>query len=508
MAGSLAIDRFRITGVSPGDHAAADRLRALLGRVRRGALSRRIAAALGEYGTDDRRVIVLRRVDLALTEARIDDADALVSQLSEGIAAAVSLVARRAPGESVAVFASAGVRLAAFVAALTRGEAWDRWWFADFDGMRHLPVSSAIRAALLRDPATGWEALRALEPVELGRVTAALSAIDAELALDGLAPALEETDDPEIWAEAFEQPVVFVPEARRTPFPATLHDLAIFARARGRPLPRSAVAALLLRALLFGSDAAPAGVAAAIRSGAAGRLAAFVPAAPLESIARIAVLPPLLRARIAEAVEASVAADARVAIPVPGYTRFGGILLLWPHLPEFDAEALPDGPGDKAGLLALIALSALFGPAGSRDALADPVLRSAFGVEPRADLIALAEWLDGVAPSAMPAAALSSREAGLPPAFRARTRQVRAAKALGLAALADFARRLPGFAAASLPFLRTNLLGVGARVFADEETVRAVLDRPPLDVLLGISGLGDRSVDVAGGRRLELERAR
>lgn len=65
-----------------------------------------------------------------------------------------------------------------------------------------------------------------------------------------------------------------------------------------------------------------------------------------------------------------------------------------------------------------------------------------------------------------------------------------------------------GLAAASLPFLRTNLLGVGARVFADEETVRAVLDRPPLDVLLGISGLGDRSVDVAGGRRLELERAR
>jgi hypothetical protein len=509
VAGSLAIDRFRIHALAPGDHRAADRLKALLGRIKRGQLSRRVAAALGDYGADDRRVIVLRRVDLTLAETRIDDADTLARQLAEGVAAAVSLVASRAPSESVAIFASAGARVAALVTALARGDAWGRWWFADFDGLRHLPVSSAIRAALLRDPVAGWEALCALESAELVRVTATLSTIDAELALEGLAPVLTEADDPEVWVEAFALPSIPVPALVQTrQASALLHDLAVLARDRPEPLPRSAIAALRLRALLASGEATLAEVAATIRAGAARRLAMLAPTAPLGDIARLVALAPQARARIAEALEAGLAVDKRAELPAPGYTRFGGILLLWPHLPAFDPEALPEGPGERAGLLALIALAALFGSAGSRDALADPVLRTAFGVDPRADTIALAEWLGSIPASAIPTPTISSRATGLPPAFRARTRQVRGTKALGLAAVADFARRLPGFAAASLPFLRLNLLGIGARVLVEEETVHAVLDRPPLDVLLGISGLADRSVLVGGGRRLDLERAR
>src|SRR5690606_32100209 len=73
--------------------------------------------------------------------------------------------------------------------------------------------------------------------------------------------------------------------------------------------------------------------------------------------------------------------------------------------------------------------------------------------------------------------------------------------------LLGLAQRLPGFAGASPGFLRDNLLGAGGSALIGREQIRVRLERPPLDVLLGMSGLADRETRLADGRLLILERS-
>lgn len=71
--------------------------------------------------------------------------------------------------------------------------------------------------------------------------------------------------------------------------------------------------------------------------------------------------------------------------------------------------------------------------------------------------------------------------------------------------LRRFAYRLPGFAGASLPYLHANLLaGAGT---LDPESGRLQLARPPLHVLLNLTGIGRGTVQWSGppGRRFMLD---
>jgi hypothetical protein len=155
----------------------------------------------------------------------------------------------------------------------------------------------------------------------------------------------------------------------------------------------------------------------------------------------------------------------------------------------------------------MLSLAALFGRSRSALTLQDSVVRSAFEIDQRATLNELVSWFAQLPGNLFAGQTKLVREASLPAIFSEQRPQHRMIRALGLSALADFALRLPGFGAASLPFLRDNLFGCGANVLVTPDIVRAVVDRPPLDVLLSISGLADRSVEVCPGRRLELERA-
>jgi hypothetical protein len=231
-------------------------------------------------------------------------------------------------------------------------------------------------------------------------------------------------------------------------------------------------------------------------------LAQTVPAIETATLARLLSLPPRARAEIATALD-----SCELSQTAPLFTPFGGIFLLWPHLPSVEPERLPPGPGRPDGLLAMLSLAALFGRSRSALTLQDSVVRSAFEIDQRATLNELVSWFAQLPGNLFAGQTKLVREASLPAIFSEQRPQHRMIRALGLSALADFALRLPGFGAASLPFLRDNLFGCGANVLVTPDIVRAVVDRPPLDVLLSISGLADRSVEVCPGRRLELERA-
>jgi hypothetical protein len=73
--------------------------------------------------------------------------------------------------------------------------------------------------------------------------------------------------------------------------------------------------------------------------------------------------------------------------------------------------------------------------------------------------------------------------------------------------LRELGYRLPGCANASADYLRANLLSCAARVECDGDALRVDLGRPPLDVLLVLSGWKRAECTLPDGRRLSLREA-
>jgi len=107
----------------------------------------------------DDAVCFIRRIsfDLALDVARHDDgqlASTLAAHVARQVAAQVTHLAREDPdGADAVLFPDRHAYVAHFIEDLLAGRAWDRWYHAEFDGLRSLLPSQAIREALVREPA-------------------------------------------------------------------------------------------------------------------------------------------------------------------------------------------------------------------------------------------------------------------------------------------------------------------------------------------------------------------
>ena len=142
------------------------------------------------------------------------------------------------------------------------------------------------------------------------------------------------------------------------------------------------------------------------------------------------------------------------------------------------------------------------------------MLRDVLCLPPVPDPDELEGWLQALTPADIDALAAmgirpsrtDGRWLATPAAMRDRPRVRAAVQGLANAALRDLTNRLPGFSEASAPFIWRNLLNVGATITVEGEGLRATLERPPLDVLLAMSGLADRAMLLADGRELQLER--
>jgi hypothetical protein len=504
MSGTLTIRQMRIAGVADAMRGTHDRFRAAIGRLDAARLGSTLRSALSDAAPDDQRVIVLRRLAIAVDGAEIDDPDGMARLIARGIAAAVRRLEASCPAsDTIVSFDSPAAQLAAFVRIRAAGQPCDSWWLAGFDGLSALPQSSAIRAALLRDPATGLAALALMPAMDRIRPLAVLSAADTCLLLDTFAATPGEIDEEHLWRVIFALP--------RAPLFLSLDQAMIHALAElaGSLAPAtaggSALPILGLKIRAERSSARPA-ISAAVAGGAAEQLQTLLGDAPREALARLAMLPAPARAAMARGMAASPDAANEIR---SGFTPFGGILMLFPHLPPLAGARLANTIGEPEGVAALLGLASLWGRAGAARAIDDPMLRATFGVDRRAGLDAFAHWMRASRLPDRPAPPVSAGDdAGLPAPLGRQRRPAAALVAIGRDALATFARKLPGFSASSLRYLHANLLDVGAQVTEEGETVRAVLERPPLDVLLSISGLADRTAPLAGGRTLVLERAR
>ncbi len=497
-APALAIRRFALTVAAPAAGAAG------AASLATEAVREHLADALGERlaGAPDDRLLLIRRVELDLTltagesSRRIADriADALVAAIERGSAAGAGAEPAMNADEPAPFFASPSARVAAFLATLADGRGGDAWWFRSFEGVRLLPASAAARTILLRDAAAIATVFAAIDPAARHRLVALLDAADAALLLDALADLPSAPAGDGEW-------IALAGALRRASasaaLPRAVEALMILAANGTAPI-GGAVAGAARAASLFLAGAPPrrSGPRAIARRGVAGDTAG-----PERRTAR---LPRALRAALLAPPEETGPADAFA----PLFSPFGGYAMLLPALLEIDLTSLSREWPDledcaPESILQLLILAAA---AGERRLLDDPFWRALLALPPRLTLVDLADWLN----SASPLASIGRVPGGLRgvalPAGLGPPRIRRAIAALARKVLRRFAGRLPGFASASAAFLRTNLLGAGATLEIAGAVVQVRLERPPLDVLLAITGAGERELLLPGGRPLRLER--
>jgi len=491
----FVIRRLRLAFETPSAGSSRDVAQEAAAALRAG-LADRIAARFSERD-DDGRVLLIRRVDVDLDFAVGEPLDTLVDRVVAAIGLAVAKA--RETGAAALIIENQARFTTAFLVALLDGEAWNSWWFRGFQGLRALSVGAAVRTALSRDWGSAVAVLSACPQATRAILWDRLEESDARTILSALASdstgAPRDEDWPILVDAVLESP-------SRSVAVAALAAVIEVAATTGRREIGGVIAVARLLAHSRGKLQERLAVARALADPQARETHGRPP--------HLGALPePLLRAA-ARRLEAAGASDAGV-----GRWRVSPLMGFALLLPFLDPLAVNDDDwpdpahgASATGLLRLLVLSACAGS--SRRLWRDPFWRDFFGAPGALDDAAIAVWGRNAGVSRWrsihvdPAASVSRP---LPRALAPGTAARRTLGAIAGAALAAFAGRLPGFAGASHAFLRDNLLCAGGAALLDRRFLRVRLARPPLDVMLGMTGLADREVDLADGRRLMLERA-
>ncbi len=488
VAHRLDIRRLAVTCLHAADHPSPDmvqrRLHDLLGGIG-DELGEAVAPFAAGQG-----VWLLRRVEVDLSLDLDAPADACrrlwARSLAHGIAGQLD---RSADG--VVFFADRTAHLARFLLDLATGDAWSLWYHRGFSGLRSLPLPMALRTAVLAEPERGLAALASLPMGDLARVLDALGAIEAGRILDELraAPMAEALPILLGHLEADGWPPLSPGCPNRLALALTIHLPAAGIAACARVVARLRHLRMVGGDPLAGSD--PVSLCRELSTREAGMLL------PVLAVA------PALRARLAKAVAPSTPVSALTACR---HTPFGGpfmLLRLLDELPEDGLASWPEIDGAPAAVaVRALVLAAAVGPADSLALLLDPVWRELLRLPPSMLPASLGHWCAGIDP-ALPrrwrrrlAGVPRGRGRALPPAL---CRDPMLDRAIGAACrwlLGRLAHRLPGFAGSSPAYLRANILGVHARLEVDEGRWRVTLSRPPLDVVLAMTGLARGRIDL------------
>lgn len=417
----------------------------------------------------------------------------------------------------VRYFADQSAYLAEFLRERAAGSAWSAWYFAAFDGLRALPLASALRTALVASPELGLAALLALSAPERWRVLAALTPVEARRTLGGLvehggpgaAPALEV-------ARAIGSLVARDAEASfalgETPWRLALAAYVEASRLGAGPqVAELAVAAASVALVFLDRSAAQASaLRAALSRGDLRYVAREVSAELVELLLPLTTLDARTRSGL---LDGTLAPAPPAALDERRFTLFGGAFLLLSSLASVPlARACQRWPepasGGRDAAVRLLVLAACFGPQARLAAARDPVLRALAGVPAELGTLALEAWLtsiDGdlcleatrIVAQVCGVAAVTSEEGAAQAAGAGRDRRLFGSKpelagffALVVQALlADFARRLPGFAQSSPEHLQKNFLGIRAALSVEPLRWVVELERPPLNVVLSMTGL-------------------
>ncbi len=473
----LQIRRVQAQYLVPSDHPAPFSLKDRLDLEIRHSLTQALRASLASwFSKTDTSIWFVRQLELDFAVNAAGSGEDVSRTFTRQFGRALNDTIRdSAESNNVVRFASPADYLARFLSDLAAGVAWGRWYYESFFGLRLLPTSAAIRTAVCDTPDLGKAALLQLRTGELSDVLRALNAQDARLVLDTLTKGLTAGDQ-------FDAHQVGWSLLR-------LRDIDWFdgmnewCRALGLYL--------------------------------------HVVREHAETVLNFPELVDLLSCSPDQLRQVSTELDAiraktRIATSdnEQRNTPCGGIFLLLPLLDELPLEECScDWPhADDAAAISLIrfliSVKSL-GPANGQRTFADPLLRDLLLIPPTLSVDALKEWQSSITSSHLDTflktlidwqrsqgrvtdqRQLENDLAYLSPPDSLRF-TLKLDHALNIAAqhiLRSFARRLPGFAGSTLPYLWSNFLDFPASV--EEESTRRVVRvcGPPLRLVLGLTGM-------------------
>jgi hypothetical protein len=183
----LSIGRAESMYVVPREHPAPGDLHSRTDRVLRERVVVDVLPRIVDAAFAGPAVCLVERldVDFAFAADRLDD-DALAQLWSQEIARGLATAIRK--GESVIQFPNRAAFVAQYVTDVAAGRANGRWYYAPFASLAAVPTASAIREAILREPAIAFAVV-----AELARTRRLRTVINA----------LSDRGVREVWEAAF-----------------------------------------------------------------------------------------------------------------------------------------------------------------------------------------------------------------------------------------------------------------------------------------------------------------
>jgi hypothetical protein len=475
----LQIRRVHAQYLLPSDHPAPARVKDYLDEEIKRRLSHALCAAFSSWFSEtDSSLWFVRRLEIDLSVNTSGDGEQVARTLSTQLGRALGYTLQEGLDTGHVVrFPNPAAYLARFLSDLAAGDAWGRWYYESFFGLRLLPTSAALRTAICDQAEKGRAALLQLPGEELKSVLRALSRQDARVVLDSLTRGNGDdgTFDRHQLAWSISRLVDADSLSPLDEWGRALYVYLDAARQEGR----SGVAATdALLELLRCSSAQLRDVAETIHH---------------------------LHGALARAERAE---------PLRRYTECGGAFLLLPLLDELPlVAALRDWPPvDEAAAISLVRFLILIKCGGHRGAerrLGDPVIRDLLLIPPGVSVGALNDWQARVGAEHIEQflgvladwQRRQERAVDQPPheddlAHLALPECLKFSASLDLAlsaaaqhVLRAFACRLPGFTASRLPYLASNFLEFAASI-EDEPARRVVrVGSPPLRLVLSMTGM-------------------
>lgn len=463
---------------------------------------------------------------------------------ADSISRAVAAIQKDgAISDNVVRFDDRAAYVAQFLVDLVDDAAWSRWYYRSFTGLKHLDKSSAVRTVLAREAETAIEGLARLPRHKIRRITDALSHADARNLFKALHPSTIGTiaDLQAIWRCIEEREfysagwsgdraaLAVVVETVRTGDRFTYSSVWQLTRAifTLQDIFRSGLASpALVRSAILGNN--PADLYRVLTPAQSEDLM-FLSGCRVEDVKEVFGALEQLSRELTQAAEPDT--DTRSSDRTEVYSsRFGGVFLLLPFLDSLELNRVSHlwddiaidsqvagineideiDEIDAAAMLRVLILSMCLGGRSLPDILLDSAVRLVLGLSNTISLKSVMAWYENVT-------ALQKRELCKHIVARARCLQYRAApspsrkldyeylgfgnsfagspgdmRSIGLAArtvLTAFANRLSGFSNSSLPYLNQNFLSCSAVVEVSDDKIVATLSRPPLDVILNMTGM-------------------
>jgi hypothetical protein len=403
MISRLRIEKLHAEYLVGERHPSPERLARRLDEVVRKELPAALRAMLTPaLRADDPSVWIIHRIEVPVYINAAWEPDEIGRSWSRQITKAlVPDLCGTGDSTNVVRFQDRAAYLAQFVADAASGEAWSHWFYRSFDGLRMLPISAAIRTALLEDAACGLVALQRLPLPELARVVGALAETDATILLNAWASedggaaldsALAAVSAQWQSVAAFSD----VSSGFRTALVLSVRAAAAGATGRAAVVAAKAVAGLAAVAHGLPGDVVRRLLRALVSDDMTSvREIAGVAAPVLDALARLPG--PLLEAAFATVAPLPAAP---ISTEGPRRTPFGGALLLLPLLGALPLDAVADWPslGETSAAQALrwLVLVKCASQPRADSAFQDPLLRDLFCLMPDIGWPEFAAWLEAL----------------------------------------------------------------------------------------------------------------